>query len=44
MFLSKINKACLPSYAQKDLARLSKMEKLVVVYRYWVTINSLADE
>jgi hypothetical protein len=41
--LAKVNKAILPSFAQKDLAKLSKFEKAVVGYRYWVTINALED-
>ena len=40
-FLAKFNKAVLPSMAQKDLTKLTKMQKALVGYRYWVTINSL---
>ena len=39
--LAFINRKLLPSYAQKDLNKLSKMEKAVVGYRYWVAINAL---
>lgn len=39
--LAKINKAILPSVAKKDLTRLSKTDKLLVAYRYWITTNSL---
>lgn len=41
--LARINKALLPSYAKKDLSKLSKLQKALVGYRYWVTINSLPD-
>jgi hypothetical protein len=41
--LAKINKLVLPSYAKKDLTQLTRLEKAVVGYRYWVTINSLED-
>jgi len=39
--LAKVNKLILPSFAHKDLTKLSKLEKALVGYRYWVTINSL---
>jgi hypothetical protein len=39
--LAKINKLLLPRYSQKDLNRLSKLDKALVAYRYWVTIKSL---
>jgi len=39
--LASFNRMVLPSYAQKDLNKLSKLEKAVVGYRYWVTINAL---
>ena len=39
--LAKINKAIMPSYAKKDLTKLSNMNKAIIVYRYWVTKNSL---
>ena len=39
--LAKINKMLLPRYSQKDLNRLSKIDKALIAYRYWVTINSL---
>jgi hypothetical protein len=40
-FLAKINKLVLPRYSRRDLNRLSKVDKLVVAYRYWVTIHAL---
>jgi len=39
--LALINKAILPRYSKSDITRLSKMAKVIVAYRYWVTINSL---
>lgn len=39
--LAKINRAILPSVAKLDLTHLSKKDKLLVAYKYWVTLNSL---
>jgi hypothetical protein len=39
--LAKINKTLMPSFGKKDLTKLSKLEKAMVAYRYWVTINAL---
>lgn len=39
--LAGINKVVLPSFGKRDLTRLSKIEKAVVAYRYWVTLNAL---
>jgi hypothetical protein len=39
--LAKINKAIMPRFSQHDLTRLSKIEKGLVAYRYWVTLNAL---
>jgi hypothetical protein len=39
--LAKINRAILPRYSQRDITRLSKMDKLLVAYRYWVTLHAL---
>lgn len=39
--LSKLNKFIIPSYKDKDLTKLSTLDKLIVGYRYWVTINML---
>ncbi|MDH3708604.1 MAG: hypothetical protein OER04_01885 [Cyclobacteriaceae bacterium] len=41
--LAKFNKVVLPSYAQKDLNKLTTFQKAVVGYRYWVTTNSLPE-
>lgn len=39
--LAWLNKMVLPSMAKKDLTRLSKAQKAVVAWRYWVTTNAL---
>ena len=39
--LAKINKIVLPRYSQRDLSKLSKIDKALVAYRYWVTTNAL---
>lgn len=39
--LARVNKAVLPRLWHKDLLRLSKAQKLLVAYRYWVTRNAL---
>lgn len=39
--LSKLNKLLLPRYSKRDLSQLSKLDKGIVAFRYWVTKNSL---
>jgi hypothetical protein len=39
--LAKVNKAILPRYSQRDINNLSKIDKALVAYRYWVTTNAL---
>jgi hypothetical protein len=41
--LAKINKAVLPSYSKQrlDLARATKLQKAIIAWRYYVTINAL---
>jgi len=39
--LAKINKVILPRYSHKDLNKLSKMDYIIIGYRYWVTTRSL---
>lgn len=39
--LAKINKIILPRISKRDLNRLSKVDKAIVAYRYWVLINAL---
>jgi hypothetical protein len=31
----------LPRYSKRDINRLSKLDKALVAFRYWVTKNSL---
>ncbi|MBK9512615.1 MAG: hypothetical protein IPO05_03100 [Flavobacteriales bacterium] len=38
--LARVNKAVLPRLWDKDLLRLSKGQKLMVAWRYWVTKNA----
>ena len=40
-FLARLNKLLLPKMWGKDLARLSKAEKAIVGWRYYVTRNAL---
>lgn len=39
--LAQLNKLVLPRYSKKDINRLSKIDKALVAYRYWVTIHAL---
>ncbi len=39
--LAKINKLILPKYSKRDLSKLSKVDKALVAYRYWVTLHVL---
>lgn len=39
--LAMLNKALLPKLWDKDLLRLTKWQKLIVAWRYYVTKNSL---
>lgn len=39
--LAKVNKRVLPSYVSKDLLKLSKIDKIIIGYRYYVTKRSL---
>jgi hypothetical protein len=39
--LARMNRVFLPSYGKRDLTRLSKLDKAIVAYRYWVTTNAL---
>lgn len=40
-FLARLNKLVLPKYSRRDLSKLSKFDKLLVAYRYWVTLHVL---
>lgn len=39
--LAKLNRLLLPRYSQHDLNSLSKLDKALVAYRYWVTLHVL---
>lgn len=39
--LARINKVVLPRYSKRDITRLSKLDKAIVAYRYWITKNAL---
>ena len=39
--LAKVNKVILPRYSQRDITKLSKIDKAIVAYRYWVTLHAL---
>jgi hypothetical protein len=39
--LASLNKAILPRYSRRDLNRLTKLDQVIIAYRYWVTKNAL---
>lgn len=39
--LNKINKAVLPKLSGRDPAKLTKLQKGILAYRYFVLINSM---
>ena len=39
--LARLNKLLLPKLWNRDLARLTPMQKGIVAWRYWVTCNAL---
>ena len=39
--LAKVNKLILPRYSKRDINKLSKIDKALVAYRYWVTLHAL---
>ena len=39
--LAKLNKILLPRYSKRDITKLSKLDKAIVAYRYWVTIHAI---
>lgn len=41
--LALLNKLILPSFSQRDLNKLSKLDKLLIAYRYYITKNALDD-
>ena len=41
--LARINRVILPSYRNKDLSVLSKTDKLIIGWRYWVLLRALGN-
>jgi hypothetical protein len=39
--LARLNKFLLPRYSKRDINKLSKVDKALIAYRYWVTIHAL---
>ncbi|HTH55117.1 MAG TPA: hypothetical protein VL728_03680 [Cyclobacteriaceae bacterium] len=39
--LAKLNKLILPRYSKRDITKLSKLDKAIVAFRYWVTIHAI---
>ncbi len=39
--IAKLNKMLLPRYSKRDITKLSKLDKAIVAYRYWVTIHAV---
>ena len=39
--LAELNKLILPHYSKRDITKLSKVDKALVAYRYWVTIHAI---
>ncbi|MCJ8155138.1 hypothetical protein MKJ01_15320 [Chryseobacterium sp. SSA4.19] len=40
-FLNKINKMVLPKLSDKDPTQLTKLQKGILAYRYFVLVNSM---
>ncbi len=41
--IAKVNKVILPSYKDKDLMKLTKIDKAIVGWRIWITKNALGN-
>jgi hypothetical protein len=39
--LNSINRRLLPSYRKKNPLKLTKMQKAITAYRYWILIQSI---
>lgn len=39
--LASVNKVVMPRYSKRDISKLSKLDKALVAYRYWVTIHAI---
>ena len=44
IILAAINKKILPKYSNKDLNKLSKLDKVIIGYRYYITKNAIDKE
>ena len=41
--IAKLNKLILPKLWKRDLTKMSKLEKAMAAWKYWVTSNALDD-
>jgi len=39
--MARINKIIMPKFSEKDITKLTKFEKALVGYRYYITKNAL---
>ena len=39
--LALVNKLIVPRMSKRNLSKLTKMQKAIVAYRYWVTTNAI---
>jgi len=39
--IAKLNKIILPRYSNRELSKLSRFDKLIIGYRYYITKNAL---
>jgi hypothetical protein len=39
--IAALNKVILPRYSKRDITRLTKIDKAIVAYRYWITKHCL---
>lgn len=39
--LARLNRVLMPRYSKRDLSRLTKLDKMLIAYRYWVTLHAL---
>jgi len=39
--LAMLNKLVLPRYSKRDITKLSKLDKAIVAFRYWVTLHAI---
>jgi len=44
LLLAWINKRIFPSYIYRDLQKLGTIDKAIIGFRYWVTINALSPD